>query len=267
MAVVSPEARIGQNVEIGPFAVIESDVVIGDNCYIDAHVKIDRYTTVGSNTRIYYGALIGPPPQDHRCDPNIVAYTEIGSDTVIREYVTIHRSPFAGQKTVVGDHTLLMAFVHIGHDAQIGNRVTIANMTAVSGHVVIEDGAVLSGYILVHQFCRIGSLAMLGARTIILQDVPPYCLLAENGHIAGPNTIGLRRAGLEPERRAAIRNAVKNYFFYGYNSLTAVAEITKREITPEVEKFIGFVKSTKRGIVSGDPDMVYRREAIAAEDD
>ncbi len=266
MAVVSPEAKIGRNVEIGPFAVIESDVVIGDNCWIDAHVKIDRYTTIGANTRVYYGALVGAPPQDHRFNPETVSYTEIGSDSVIREYVTIHRSPFAGQKTVVGDHVLLMAFVHIGHDVQIGNHVTIANMTAISGHVVIGDGAVLSGYILVHQFCRIGSLSMLGARAIVVQDIPPYCMLAESGCIAGPNTIGLRRAGLTPERRAAVRNAVKNYFFYGYNSMTAVAEITKKEVTPEVEKFLEFVKSTKRGIVSGDPDMIYRKETQEDED-
>lgn len=266
MAVVSPQAKIGQNVEIGPFAVIESDVVIGDNCYIDAHVKIDRYTTVGSGTRVYYGALIGMPPQDHRCDPNIVSYTEIGNNCVIREYVTIHRSPFAAQKTVVGDHVLLMAFVHIAHDVQIGSHVTIANMTAVSGHVVIGDHAVLSGYILIHQFCRIGSLAMVGARAIIVQDIPPYCLVSESGYIAGPNTIGLRRAGLEPERRAAIRNAVKNYFFYGYNSLTAIAEIGKNEMTPEVERFVEFVKSTKRGIVSGAPDMIYRKEVAPGED-
>lgn len=260
MAVVSPDAKIGKNVEIGPFAVIESDVEIGDNCVIDAHVKVDRYTTIGEGTRIYYGALVGCAPQDHRCDPNIVSQTIIGKNTVIREYVTIHRSPFENQKTIVGDNTLLMAFVHVGHDAIIGNRVTVANNTAISGHVEIEDGAVLSGYILIHQFCRIGSLAMLGARTIVVQDIPPYCLLSESGYIVGPNTIGLRRAGLEPDRRSAIRNAVKNYFFYGYNSQTAIAEISKKEITPEVAKFIEFVKSTKRGIVSGDPNMIYRKE-------
>ncbi len=260
MAVVSPEAKIGQNVEIGPFAVIESNVTIGDNCYIDAHVKICEYTTIGANTRVYYGALVGAPPQDHRFSPSTVSYTEIGSNTVIREYVTIHRSPTENKKTVIGDHTLLMAFVHIGHDVIIGNRVTIANMTAISGHVTVGDGAVLSGYILVHQFCRIGSLAMLGARAIVVQDIPPYCLLAENGRVAGPNTIGLRRAGLDPASRTAIRRAIKNYFFYGYNAMTAISEISKMEITPEVGKFIEFIKSTSRGIVSGDPDMIYRKE-------
>ncbi len=266
LAVVSPEAKIGQNVEIGPFAVIESDVEIGDNCVIDAHVKIDRYTKIGEGTRIYYGALIGSAPQDHRFNPEIVSYTEIGKNTVLREYVTIHRSPFANQKTIVGDNVLLMGFVHVGHDCNIGNRVTIANNTAVSGHVQIGDGAVLSGYVLIHQFCRIGSLAMVGARAIIVQDIPPYCLLSEGGFIVGPNTIGLRRAGMEPERRSAIRRAVKNYFFYGYNSQTAIAEISKNETTPEVDKFVEFVKSTKRGIASGDPDMIYRKESQADTD-
>jgi UDP-N-acetylglucosamine acyltransferase len=259
-AAISPEAKIGNNVEIGAFSVIEDHVEIGDNCHIDAHVKIARYTKVGPGCRFYYGALVGEEPQDHRFQKGIVSYTEIGAETVLREYVTIHRPPFADQKTVVGDNTLLMAFVHVGHDAHIGNRVTVANHTAISGHVHIEDGAVLSGYVLIHQFCRIGSLAMIGGRTIITQDIPPYCMLAENNCICGPNTVGLRRAGLPPERRAAVRRAIKIYFFRGLNSKNAFAEIAKAEMTPEVEQFVGFIKQTSRGIMAGDPAMVFMKD-------
>ncbi|MGN0870629.1 MAG: acyl-[acyl-carrier-protein]--UDP-N-acetylglucosamine O-acyltransferase, partial [Victivallales bacterium] len=136
-AVVSPNAEIGKNVEIGPYAVIDDDVRIGDDCFIDAHVKIGQYTTIGPRCRIYFGAFVGAEPQDHRFYKGIQSYTEIGSDTVIREYVTIHRPPFEFLKTTIGNHVLLMAFVHIGHDVIIGDRVTIANNTALSGHVQV----------------------------------------------------------------------------------------------------------------------------------
>ena len=177
-------------------------------------------------------------------------------DTTIREYVTIHRSPFAERYTRIGSGTLLMSFVHIGHDAQIGDRVTIANQTAVSGHVIIEDQAVLSGYILIHQFCRIGRLAMVGARTIIRQDIPPFCMLAENECVCGPNVIGLRRAGFDSYTRSAIRRAIKTYFFRGLNATNALAEIESMPMRPpEVDHFVEFIRKTERGIMPGDPEL------------
>lgn len=255
-AMVAPEAKIGKNVEIGPYSVIEDNVVVGDGCFIDAHVKIARHTVLGPGCRVYFGALIGEEPQDHRFKPGTIAYTEIGARTTLREYVTIHRSPFEQGRTQVGSDTLLMAFVHVGHDAMVGNRVTVANHTAISGHVTIEDGAVLSGYILIHQFCRIGCLAMVGARTIITQDIPPYCMLAENEYICGPNTVGLRRAGLDSSRRAAIRHAIKTYFFRGLNSKNALAEIRRSEMTAEVRHFSEFIARSERGIMNCEPSLV-----------
>ncbi len=253
-AVISSDAEIGSGVEIGPYSVIGHNCRIGDGCRIDTHVKIAPYTTIGSGTSIYMGALIGEEPQDHRFHHGIKSRTEIGCNTVVREYVTVHRSPFEGGVTRVGDSTLLMAFVHLGHDCNVGNRVTIANQTAVSGHVIIEDGAVLSGYILIHQFCRIGSLAMIGARTLVRQDIPPFCMLAENGCICGPNTIGMRRAGFSPELRNAIRTAIKIYFFHGLNSSNALDEITGHEKLhfPEITHFVEFIRSGNRGIMPGD---------------
>ena len=256
-AIISPGAQLGNNVEVGPYAIIEDHVAIGDGCFIDAHVKIARYTTMGPRCRVYYGALVGEEPQDRRRQDGIVSYTEIGADTNIREYVTIHRSPFDGQKTVIGDDVLLMAFVHVAHDVRIGHHVTIANQTALTGHVEIGDGAILSGYIKIHQFCRIGQLALIGANNVLVQDVPPYCLMEKNGYIVGPNTIGLRRAGFTNEQRAAIRHAVKVFFFNGLNARNAVTEIMAGEVTPEVDNFVKFVTSTQRGIVSGNPDTVF----------
>ncbi len=250
-AVVSPDAEIGNNVEIGPYAIIESDVKIGDDCYIDAHVKIAQYTTIGPRCRIYLGAFIGAEPQDHRFYKGIESYTEIGSDTVLREYVTIHRPPFEFQKTVIGSHVLLMSFVHVGHDTVIADQVTIANNTVLAGHVQIARGAVLSADIRVHQFCRIGSVAMIAAGATVLQDVPPFCLTDHEGRVAGVNTIGLRRIGMASAPRLALRNAVKTYFFKGLNGKNALEEIQSTEMLPEVQHFVNFIRESSRGIVSG----------------
>lgn len=251
-AIVSPMAEIGQNVEIGPYTVIASDVKIGDNCFIDAHVKICRYTIIGPGCRLYFGAVIGEEPQDHRFKDGTVSFTEIGSGTIIREYVTIHRPPMEGRKTVIGNNVLLMGFVHVAHDVLIEDNVTIANHTALTGHVQIGKGAVLSGYLKIHQFCRIGSLSMTGADMIITQDIPPFCLLDGN-HIYGPNIIGLRRAGFSSERRAAIRKAIKTYFFSGLNAKNAIASIESSALTEEVKEFVEFIKATHRGIMPGNP--------------
>lgn len=255
-AVIDPGARLGRDLVIGPYAVIEGDTAIGDGCFIDAHVKIARYTTLGEGTRVYFGALIGEEPQDHRFRPGTVSRTSIGAHTVLREYVTIHRSPFENGETVIGDQTLLMAFVHVGHDARIGNRVTIANHTGISGHVVIEDGAVLSAYVLIHQFCRIGAIAMIGGRTIVTQDIAPYCMLAENEKICGPNTVGLRRNGFDSALRLQIRRAIKTYFFRNLNGTNALAEIEKQPVPPELAHFIEFIRNTTRGLMPGDPALI-----------
>ena len=269
-AVVSPNAEIGKNVEIGPYAVIDDDVRIGDDCFIDAHVKIGQYTTIGPRCRIYFGAFVGAEPQDHRFYKGIQSYTEIGSDTVIREYVTIHRPPFEFLKTTIGNHVLLMAFVHIGHDVIIGDRVTIANNTALSGHVQVGQGAVFSGCVLVHQFCRIGALAMVGPGTHIGQDIPPFCMLREGNVITGPNTIGLRRAGMSNEQRLAIRRAIRTFFFEGLNAKNALEQIERGEnVLPEVHMFVNFIKESHRGIMPGNPKFVgisdEQRELIESQ--
>jgi len=252
-AVVDPHAVLGRDVTIGPHSIIEADCTIGDDCWIDANVKIARWTSIGPRSRIYFGAVVGDDPQDHRFKPGTRAWTRIGADVTLREYVTIHRSPFEEGITEIGDGTLLMAFVHAGHDVRIGRRVTAANHTAFSGHVVVEDGAVVSGYVLVHQFCRIGSIAMVGGRTIIRQDIPPFCMLAENERIVGPNTVGLRRNGFDVERRLALKEAIKTYFFRGFNGSDALREIeAQAPCNQDIARFVDFIRRSERGIMPGD---------------
>ncbi len=256
-AVIAPGVKIGNNVRIGAYTVIQDDCVLEDDCWIDANVKIGRWTSIGRRSRIYFGALVGDDPQDHRFREGTRASTRIGNDVTIREYVTIHRSPFENGVTSIGDGTLLMAFVHVGHDARIGNRVTAANHTAFSGHVVVGDGAVLSGYVLIHQFCRIGEIAMVGGRTIIRQDIPPYCMLAENEHICGPNVVGLRRNGFNSEQRGIIRHIIKEYFFRRLNAANALEKIEREyAASPEAMNFVRFIRGTERGIMPGDPALI-----------
>lgn len=253
-AVIAPDAVIGKDVEIGPYVTIEDNVVIGDGCQIHSHAKIARYTTIGKRCRIYMGALVGEEPQDHRFYPGLVSSTEIGSETIIREYVTIHRPPFEGMKTIIGNNVLLMAFVHIAHDCIIHDYVTIANHAAITGHVEVGQGAVLSGYVFVHQFSRIGAFSMVTASARINQDIPPFCLLGDNDCIYGPNTIGLRRAGFDSAQRIAIKKAIKIYFLQDYNGTAAIEKITKElGDSKEVSQFVEFIRSSQRGMMPGKP--------------
>ena len=256
-AIVSPGAKIGANVEIGPYAVIEDDVVIGDNCFIDCMTKICRFTTIGSNTRIYKNAIVGDDPQDHRMVPNTESYTEIGSNVVIREYVTVHRSPTPGAVTRVGDGCMLMAFVHIAHDVKLANNVTIANHTILSGHVEVGCNVVISGHVMVHQFCRIGEMAMVTPGTKIRQDVPPYVLLSDNGGVAGLNIVGLRRSGMTAAERSGLKKTLKTFYFRGLNFGNAAKEMENADFKNKyTDRFCEFMTGTKRGVLSADPEIL-----------
>ncbi len=259
-AVIGKNVKIGQGCRIGPYCVIKDDVEIGEDTVIEPYVHIGRYTTIGKNCRIYPGADVGDEPQDHSFRPGVVSYTEIGDHTVIREYVTIHRPPSEGLKTIIGNHVLLMSFVHVAHDVIIGDRVTIANHTALTGHVQVEPMAVISGYCMIHQFCRIGSLSMITAGARIRQDIPPYCLLGENDYIYGPNVIGLRRAGMNQKQRMDIRKAIKTYFFQDINKSAALELIISEINSPETSHFVEFIKSSKRGIMPGRAKYVEEQD-------
>lgn len=267
-AVISPGAKIGANVEIGPYAVIEDNVVIGDNCFIDCMTKICQFTTIGSNTRIYKNAIVGDDPQDYHMVPNTESYTVIGSNVIIREYVTIHRSPTPGAFTRVGDNSMLMAFVHIAHDVKLGNNVTIANHSILSGHVTVGDKAVISGHIMVHQFCRIGEMAMVTPGSRIRQDVPPYVMLSDNGKVAGLNIVGLRRSGMTAAERSGLKKTLKTFYFKGLNFSNAAEEMKNADFRNQyTDKFCEFMASAKRGVLSADPDVLAAAMRGADDDE
>ena len=205
LAVVSKSAVIAEGVEIGPFAVIEDGVEIGANVMIRAQAYICSGTSIGENTQVHMGACLGDLPQDLGFDKNKKTYVKIGKNTVIREHATIHRATAEGSATVVGDNCYLMAVSHVGHDCHVGNNVIIANGALLAGHVSVGDYAFISGNVVVHQFCRIGTVSMIGGFTGINKDVPPYMLVRGPSVVRGINAVGLRRLKFSREAIRGIR--------------------------------------------------------------
>jgi len=249
-AVIAPGACLGDNVTIGPYSVIDGDVRIGDGCVIGPHAYLTGHSTIGKNCQIHAGAIIGDAPQDlHYNDER--SYVDIGDNCIIREYVTIHRGTEEDSHTVIGNNVLLMAFVHLAHNCILADDVVIANGSMLAGRIEVGPHAFISGNVLIHQYVRIGRLAMIGGGNTIPQDVPPFCLLQDE-EIQSPNIVGLRRSSISDEARHAIRNAIKIFFFNGLNRLNAIAEI-KAQVPdlPEIREFVDFVSTTKRGISPG----------------
>ena len=190
---VSPKAELGKGVQVGSGSVIGPDVIIGQNTWIGPNVIIEGKVKIGSNNKIFPGACIGLEPQDLKYKGD---YTDvlIGDGNTFRECVTINRATFEGEKTIIGNQNLLMAYSHLGHNCEIGNNIVIANGVQIAGHVVVEDRAVIGGCLGIHQFVHIGFLAMVGGMTRVDRDVPPYCLAEGHpGRIRGLNKVGIKR--------------------------------------------------------------------------
>src|SRR4051812_37798858 len=197
-AIVHPNAKLGRNVRIAPYAVIDGDVVLGDNCDVGPHVYITGRTDIGKNNRFHAGAVIGDLPQDLRFSGEATTMT-IGDNNVFREHVTVHRSSKASEPTTIGSNNLLMANCHVGHNSTVKNNVLIANGALLGGHVTANDYARISGNCLVHQFVRVGTLAIMQGGSAISKDLPPYTIARGSNGICGINVIGMRRAGFTAE--------------------------------------------------------------------
>ena len=194
---VSPKAYLGKGVCVGPGAVIGPDVIVGANTWIGPNVIIDGQVKIGSNNKIFPGACIGLEPQDLKYNGDSTDVL-IGDNNTFRECVTINRATFEGEKTIIGNQNLLMAYSHLGHNCEIGNNVVIANSVQIAGHVVVEDRAVIGGCLGIHQFVHIGYLAMVGGMTRVDRDVPPYCLAEGHpGRMRGLNKVGIKRKSMD----------------------------------------------------------------------
>ena len=252
-AFVHPEARLGRGVCIGPNSVVEKHVTIGANTVVGSSCVIEGFTQIGKRCKISTGAVIGSPPQDlkYKGEPTRVI---IGDDNIIREYVTINLGTVDEGRTVIGNNNLLMAYSHVAHDCVIGNGVVIANAGTLAGHVKVEDKAIIGGMSAIHQFSRVGKMAIIGGCSKIIQDVPPFSMV--DGHPAkvyGINSIGLKRAKISPRSIARLKAAFKILFKMKLSTTTALRRI-KKEIPKDVyvQYLIEFVKSSKRGVCRGN---------------
>jgi acyl-[acyl-carrier-protein]--UDP-N-acetylglucosamine O-acyltransferase len=249
-AIVHPEAKIGNNVVIGPYAVIGENVEIGDNCIIGPQVSIEGWTTIGEGNHFYHGATIGCEPQDLKFKGE-KSFLFIGDNNIFRENVTISRgTEGGGGETRIGNNNMFQAYSHVAHDCQLGNNIILGNCAGLAGHITIEDRAIISGLTGVHQFCKIGKMAMVGFLTKVVKDIPPFVLVDGNpAKVSGINVVGLRRNGIEAEVRDEIKKAYR--ILYRSNlTINQAIEQMDQELrgTPEIDHFIRFLRNAERGI-------------------
>lgn len=247
-AIIAPSVELGGDVIIHPFTIIEDGARIGEGCEIGPHAVIRTGTRIGAGNRVTVGAVLGDHPQDLKFKGE-ETFLEIGERNLIREYVTIHRATGEGNRTVVGDDNLLMAYTHIGHNASVGSGVMLANCAQVAGHTVIEDFAVLGGVVGTHQFVRIGTMAMIGAYSAVRIDVPPYMMA--DGDPARPvtlNMVGLKRRGVGAEAIAALRAAHRILYRGDLNISDGLARVKQEvEMCPEVAHLVEFLEAVPLG--------------------
>ncbi|MBM4441770.1 MAG: acyl-ACP--UDP-N-acetylglucosamine O-acyltransferase [Candidatus Rokubacteria bacterium] len=250
-AIVAPGAQLGANVRVGPYAIVGPDVVIGDGAEVAGHALLDGRVILGARVRVGHGAVVGGEPQDLKFKPGTPAGVRVGAGTVIREYVTIHRATHADAWTEIGEDCLLMAMCHVAHDCRVGHGVIIINYAGVTGHCEIGDRATVGGYAGIVPFTRIGTHAYIGGCAKINQDVPPFMLAEGNlATVRGVNVVGLRRAGITPAERRALRDAHRLLYRSGLAPAAALERMrTEIEATPQVKELIAFVETAKRGIL------------------
>jgi UDP-N-acetylglucosamine acyltransferase len=249
LAIVSPEARIGQDISIGPFSVIEADVEIGDRCRIASHVVIKNGTRLGPDNEIYESAVLGGLPQ-HIHKPEHPGLLVLGSGNTIREHVTLHRAMKEGAATVLGNNNFIMATAHVAHDCHVGNNIIMANAVLLAGHVQIDDRAFLSGGSGVHQFCRVGKLAMVGGHARIVQDVPPYVTVDSTGSsVVGLNLVGLRRSGHTTEEINQLKAAYRMIYRRGLRWSEVLEQLQATFTSGPAALFNEFLRGGTRGFV------------------
>ena len=250
-ALVHPKAKLGKGVKVGPYSIIEENVKIDDNTIVGANCYVTGYTSIGKDCAFYTGGVIGSVPQDLKYK-NRVTYLEIGNNNTFREYVTINPATVEGHKTVIGDNNLLMAYCHVAHECILGNNIIIANCGTLAGFVEIEDKVVVGGLAAVHQFTRVGTFAMIGGCSKVVQDVLPYSLV--DGHPAktkGLNVVGLRRGNIPSTIRNDLKKAIQILTKSQLRTSHAV-KLIQNDIkkSPELAYLASFIKKSKRGFCS-----------------
>jgi len=248
-AIIHPDAQVDPSVVIGPYCVIGQHVKLGGGTVLQSHVVVDGHTTIGRECQLFPFACIGMKTQDLKYT-GCVTFAEIGDQTVLREFTTIHTGTKEGEITKVGSKCLIMAYCHIAHGCVVGNEVIMSNSAQLAGEVKVEDFAIIAGMTGVHQFCRIGTMAMIGGATKVRQDCPPYMITdGEAATVIGPNIVGLQRRGVSQETRAALKEAYRLLYREGLNRSQAMERI-KYEVPdlPEIRHLVEFYQQSARGV-------------------
>lgn len=248
-AIIHPSAKLHSTVRVGAYAVIDADVELGADCVVGPHVYLTGVTKIGSGNKFHAGSVIGDAPQDlkYKDEPTRV---RIGDNNVFREHVTVHRATKTDGETVIGSNNFLMANVHVAHNCLVGNHVIIANGALLAGHVTVQDRAFLSGNCVIHQFVRVGTLAIMQGVAGISMDLPPFTIAMGINTICGLNAIGLRRNGFATEQRLELKQLYKFLFRSGKNFREAIAEAQKTFHSPAAKTMLDFVAAAKRGVCS-----------------
>ena len=248
-AVIHPKAELDSSVCVGPYAVIDAGVQIAAHNLIGPHVHLTGNTVIGEHNRFFSGAVIGEEPQDlkYRGAPTGL---RIGEHNSFREHVTVHRSNQLEHETRIGSHNLLMAGSHVGHNCHLGDHIIMANGALLGGHVVVEDGALISGNCLVHQFVRVGTLALMQGGAAISKDLPPFAIARGDNGICGLNVIGLRRAGVSAEERLELKRLYHALFRSGVPLRAAIANARTRFSTVFAVRLLDFLEHSRRGVCS-----------------
>ena len=261
-ALVSPGAQIGKDVRIGPFCIVEDDVVIGDGCLLEARVSVKNGTYLGKNNHLFEGAVIGGLPQCVDLD-DVNSRVIIGNGNIFRENVTVHRSMKEDDATEIGDDCMMMVNVHIAHDCRIADGVIMANNVMLAGHVSVGARAFISGAVGVHQFCRIGSLAMVGGQSHIVKDVPPFVTVdGLSSEVVGLNNVGLRRAKFSVEDRNTLKAVYRILYGKGMPWSEIVKKIEEEYTSGPGLEMARFLATTTRGITPERHSGSYLRPSL-----
>ncbi|MHC4549966.1 MAG: acyl-ACP--UDP-N-acetylglucosamine O-acyltransferase [Planctomycetota bacterium] len=247
-ALVDPGARLGEGVEVGPYAIIGEGVVVADRCRIAAHACLAGPLELGEASVVDFSAVLGSDPQvKGKAGP--FGATRIGARNVFREFSQVNRSMESDGATVIGDDGYFMATSHVAHDCALGHHVVVCNCALLAGHVEVQDRAFVSGGVVVHQFVRIGELAMIGGNAAIHVDMPPFCMAVGDRPrtLEGLNLVGLRRAGYAPEARRALKAAFRQLFRSDLPLRERLAAVDRS--VPEVERLVAFLERSERGVI------------------
>jgi len=246
-AIIHPKAKLDATVRVGPYAVIDEGVELGADCVVGPHVYLTGQTKIGAKNIFHAGCVIGDAPQDLKYK-NEPTRLRIGEGNVFREHVTIHRSTKMDAETVVGSNNFLMASSHVGHNCTVGDHVIIANGAMLGGHATVQDRAFISGSCLVHQFCRVGTLAIMQGGSAISKDVPPFCVAMEVNQICGLNVVGLRRANFPARDRMELKQLYRELFRGNKNLSEAVSSAQKNFSSAPAKMLLEFLAHAKRGV-------------------